>query len=91
MINWTLPAFIGALFYMAVFISLISMVLLTSHDPARCRLAHDEHVLPSCRQWQHCWGYLILNEPVGPLALAGMAVAVIGVALVVAPEGKAAC
>ena len=30
--------------------------------------------------------YLVLDEPVGPLALAGMAVAIIGVVLVRAPE-----
>ena len=33
--------------------------------------------------------YLILDEPVGWMALTGMAVAVVGVALVVAPERTA--
>jgi drug/metabolite transporter (DMT)-like permease len=31
-------------------------------------------------------GYLILDEPVEPMALVGMAVTIIGVVLVIAPE-----
>ena len=83
-INWTLP-FIGALVYMAVFISLISMVLLTMmiRRGAVSRMTSMFFLVPPMAT---LLGYLILDEPVGTLALAGMAVAVAGVVLVVAPE-----
>lgn len=87
-IHWT-PAFIGALLYMAVFISLISMVLLTVmiRRGAVSRMTSMFFLVPPVAT---LLSYLILDEPVGPLALAGMAVAVIGVALVIAPERQPA-
>ena len=83
-IHWT-PAFIGALAYMAVFISLISMVLLTImiRRGAVSRMTSMFFLVPPMAT---LLGYLILDEPIGPLALAGMTVAVLGVVLVVAPE-----
>ncbi|MGI9523221.1 MAG: DMT family transporter [Hyphomicrobiaceae bacterium] len=85
-INWT-PAFLGALAYMAVFISLVSMVLLTImiERGAVSRMTSMFFLIPPVAT---LFGYLILSEPVGQVALAGMAVAVMGVALVVAPERK---
>lgn len=87
-IHWT-PAFIAALAYMAVFLSLISMILLTVM--IRCgevsRMTSMFFLVPPMAT---LLGYLVLDEPVGPMALAGMAVAVIGVALVVVPERPAA-
>ena len=87
-IHWT-PAFIGALLYMAVFISLISMVLLTTmiRLGAVSRMTSMFFLVPPMAT---LLGYLILNEPVGQLALVGMAVAVIGVVLVVIPERNSA-
>ncbi|MGI9424177.1 MAG: DMT family transporter, partial [Hyphomicrobiaceae bacterium] len=87
-IHWT-PAFVGALLYMAVFISLISMVLLTVmiRRGAVSRMTSMFFLVPPVAT---LLGYLILDEPVGRLALVGMAVAVIGVALVVLPERRPA-
>ena len=86
-INWT-PAFIGALVYMAVFISLISMILLTImiRRGAVSRMTSMFFLVPPMAT---LLGYLILDEPVGELAFAGMIVAVIGVILVAAPEPTA--
>jgi len=83
-IHWT-PAFIGALAYMAVFLSVISMVLLTVmiRRGAVSRMTSMFFLVPPMATFL---GYLILDEPVGWVALTGMAVAVAGVALVVAPE-----
>lgn len=86
-IHWT-PAFIGALAYMAVFLSLVSMVLLTVmiRRGAVSRMTSMFFLVPPMAT---LLGYLILDEPVGLTALAGMAVAVIGVVLVVVPERTA--
>ncbi len=83
-IHWT-PAFVAALAYMVVFLSLIAMVLLTIliRRGAVSRMTSMFFLVPPVAT---LLGYLILDEPVGPVALAGMAVAVVGVALVVAPE-----
>ena len=83
-IHWT-PAFVAALAYMVVFLSLIAMVLLTIliRRGAVSRMTSKFFLVPPVAT---LLGYLILDEPVGPVALAGMAVAVVGVALVVAPE-----
>ena len=83
-IEWT-PAFVGALAYMAVFTSLISMVLLTImiRRGAVSRMTSMFFLVPPMAS---LLGYVILNEPVGWLALAGMAMAVLGVALVMLPE-----
>ncbi|MFY0611566.1 MAG: DMT family transporter [Hyphomicrobiaceae bacterium] len=85
-IDWT-PAFIAALVYMAIFISLISMVLLTImiRRGAVSRMTSMFFLVPPMAT---LLGYIILNEPVGPFALAGMAVAVLGVALVMLPERR---
>ena len=87
-INWT-PAFIGALLYMAVFISLISMVLLTImiRRGAVSRMSSMFFLVPPVAT---VLGYLILGEEVGSIAILGMAVAVVGVALVVLPPSKQA-
>ncbi len=87
-INWT-PAFIGALFYMAVFISLISMVLLTImiRRGAVSRMTSMFFLVPPVAT---VLGYFILGEEVGSIAMIGMAVAVVGVALVVLPPRKQA-
>ena len=83
-IHWT-PAFVAALAYIAVFLSLVSMILLTImiRRGAVSRMTSMFFLVPPIAT---LLGYLILDEPVGVMALAGMAVAVIGVALVVAPE-----
>lgn len=82
-IHWT-PAFVGALAYMAVFLSVVSMVLLTImiRRGAVSRMTSMFFLVPPMATFL---GYLILDEPVGWVALTGMAVAVAGVGLVVAP------
>jgi drug/metabolite transporter (DMT)-like permease len=83
-IHWT-PAFFASLAYVAVFLSLISMTLLTImiRRGAISRMTSMFFLVPPVAT---LFGYLVLDEPVGLMALAGMAVAVCGVALVVAPE-----
>lgn len=83
-IHWT-PSLIAALAYIAVFLSLVSMILLTVmiRRGAVSRMTSIFFLVPPIST---LLGYLILDEPVGLVALAGMAVAVIGVALVVVPE-----
>lgn len=86
-IHWT-PAFVAALAYMAVFLSLISMILLTVmiRRGAVSRMTSMFFLVPPMATFL---GYLVLDEPVGMTTLIGMAVAVIGVALVVVPEKRA--
>lgn len=83
-IHWK-PAFIAALAYMAVFLSLVSMILLTVmiRRGAVSRMTSMFFLVPPMAT---VLGYLILDEPVGPLALIGMAVAVASVLLVVTAE-----
>ncbi len=83
-IHWT-PAFVASLAYVAVFLSLISMILLTVtiRRGETSRMTSLFFLVPPGAT---VLAYLILDEPVGPTAFAGMAVAVIGVALVMAPE-----
>ena len=85
-IHWT-PAFVASLAYVAVFLSLISMMLLTLmiRRGEASRVTSLFFLVPPGAA---LLGYLVLDEPVGPVALAGMAVAAIGVALVMAPERK---
>lgn len=85
-IHWT-PAFVASLAYVAVFLSLISMILLTMmiRRGEASRVTSLFFLVPPGAT---LLAYLVLDEPVGPTALAGMAVAAIGVALVVAPERK---
>lgn len=85
-IHWT-PAFVASLAYVAVFLSLISMILLTMmiRRGEASRVTSLFFLVPPGAT---LLAYLVLDEPVGPTALAGMAVAATGVALVVAPERK---
>ena len=86
-IHWT-PAFVAALAYMAVFLSVISMILLTimiRRGAVSCMNSMFFLVPPMAI----LLSYLILDEPVGCMALTGMTVAVGGAALVVAPERTA--
>lgn len=83
-IHWT-PAFIASLAYIAIFLSLISMILLTLmiRRGEASRVTSMFFLVPPGAT---LLGYLILDEPIGPVALAGMVVAALGVALVMAPE-----
>jgi len=83
-IDWT-PAFVASLAYIAVFLSLVSMILLTVmiRRGAASRVTSLFFLVPPVAT---LLGYLVLDEPVGPVALAGMAVAAAGVALVMAPQ-----
>lgn len=85
-IHWT-PAFVASLAYVAIFLSLISMILLTVmiRRGEASRVTSLFFLVPPGAT---LLGYVILDEPVGPVALAGMAVAAIGVALVMVPERK---
>ncbi len=87
-IHWT-PTFIASLAYIAVFLSLISMILLTMmiRRGEASRVASLFFLIPPVAT---LFGYLVLDEPVGLVAMAGMAVAALGVALVMAPERKPA-
>ena len=83
-IHWT-PAFMASLAYVAVFLSLISMMLLTVmiRRGEASRMTSLFFLIPPMAA---LLAYLAIDEPVGPTTLAGMAVAVIGVALVMAPQ-----
>ncbi len=85
-IHWT-PAFIASLAYVAVFLSLISMILRTVmiRRGEISRMTSLFFLVPPVAT---LLAYLVLDEPVGPTALTGMAVAIAGVALVMAPVGK---
>jgi drug/metabolite transporter (DMT)-like permease len=86
-IHWT-PTFVASLAYVAVFLSLISMILLTVmiRRGEASRVTSLFFLVPPGAT---LLGYLVLDEPVGPIALAGMLVAAIGVALVMAPQREA--
>jgi len=86
-IHWT-PTFIVAFAYMAIFLSVISMILLTVmiRRGEASRMTSLFFLIPPVATFL---GYLILDEPIGPVALAGMAIAACGVALVMAPNRKA--
>jgi drug/metabolite transporter (DMT)-like permease len=85
-IHWT-PEFVAALAYMVVFLSLVSMVLLTImiRREAVSRMTSMFFLVPPVAT---LLGYLILDEPVGWTAITGMVVAVLGVALVATPNQK---
>ncbi len=82
-IHWT-PAFVASLAYVAVFLSLISMILLTVMI-RRGEVSRMTSLFFLVPPGATLLAYLIVDEPVGPMTLAGMAVAVAGVALVMAP------
>lgn len=83
-INWT-PAFIASLAYVAVFLSLISMALLTImiRRGEASRVSSLFFLVPPMAA---LLAYLVLDEPLGPTVLVGMAVTAIGVALVMMPN-----
>ena len=83
-INWT-PAFIASLAYVAVFLSLISMALLTImiRRGEASRVSSLFFLVPPMAA---LLAYLVLNEPLGTTVLVGMAVTAIGVALVMMPN-----
>tara|TARA_E500000331_G_scaffold7281_1_gene7086 strand:- start:205 stop:939 length:735 start_codon:yes stop_codon:yes gene_type:complete len=87
MVHWT-PAFVVALAYMPVFLSVISMVLSTIM--IRCgavsRMTSKFFLVPPMAI---LLVYLVLDDPVGWMAFTSMTVAVVGVALVVAPKRTA--
>ena len=85
-IDWT-PAFFASLAYVALFLLLISMMLLTVMI---CRGAVSQmtslfFLVPSVTT---LLAYLILGEPVGLITLIGMVIALVGVVLVVTPVCK---
>lgn len=82
-IHWT-TTFIASLVYISVFLSLISVVLLTVmiRRGEAARVTSLFFLVPPTAA---ALGYLILDEPVGVMALLGMAVAAAGVALVMVP------
>jgi len=84
-INWS-PAFIASLAYVAVFLSLISMALLTImiRRGEASRVSSLFFLVPPMAA---LLAYLVLNEPLGSTVLVGMAVTTaIGVALVMMPN-----
>ena len=83
-IHWT-PTLIASLAYVAMFLSLISMILLTVmiRRGETSRMTSLFFLIPPIAA---LLAYLMLDEPVGLTTLAGMAVAVVGVALVMAPK-----
>jgi drug/metabolite transporter (DMT)-like permease len=83
-IHWT-PTLIASLAYVALFLSLISMILLTVmiRRGEASRMTSLFFLIPPMAA---LLAYLVLDEPVGLTTLAGMAVAVVGVALVMAPK-----
>ena len=85
-IHWT-PQFLVALAYMAIFLSLISMALLTTmiRRGQASRVVSLFFLVPPVAT---LLGYLVLGEPIGPKALLGMLVAAAGVGLVMKPEAK---
>jgi drug/metabolite transporter (DMT)-like permease len=83
-IHWT-PTFIASLAYVAVVLSLITMILLTLmiQRGEASRVTSLFFLVPPGAA---LLAYLVLDEPIGPVALAGMVVAALGVALVMAPD-----
>jgi len=79
-INWT-PAFIASLAYIVFVMSLFTMILLTMmiQRGEASRVTGWFFLVPPSAA---LLAWIILDEPFGPVALAGMAVAAIGVALV---------
>lgn len=86
-IDWT-PAFIGSLAYVSILLSMISMALLTImiRRGEASRVTSLFFLVPPVAA---LLGWLVLDEPVGTIALAGMLLATIGVALVMAPTSMA--
>lgn len=83
-IHWT-PTLIASLVYVVLFLSLISMILLTVmiRRGEASRMTSLFFLIPPMAA---LLAYLILDEPIGLMTQAGMAVAVVGVALVMAPK-----
>lgn len=86
-IHWT-PTFIASLAYIAVVLSLITMILLTTmiQRGEASRVTSWFFLVPPSAA---LLAWIVLDEPFGPVALAGMVVAAVGVALVMVP-GRAA-
>jgi drug/metabolite transporter (DMT)-like permease len=86
-IDWT-PEFMFSLGYVAVFLSLISISLLTImiRRGEASRMTGLFFLVPPCAM---VLAYLVLDEPIGAVALAGMVIAALGVALVMAPARRA--
>jgi len=83
-IAWT-PEFIGALFYVSIFLSLISITLLTVmiKRGQASRITSLFFLVPPITALM---AWVVLGETMGGMALVGLACAVIGVALVVTPR-----
>jgi len=85
-IDWT-PDLMISLGYMVIFLSLITVSLLTIliRRNEASRMTSLFFLIPPCAT---ALSYLILDEPVGETALAGMAAAAVGVVLVMAPARR---
>lgn len=85
-VDWA-PEFVAALVYVSVVLSLIAISLLTImiRRGEASRVSGLFFLVAPCAA---LLGYFILGEPLGPIALAGMAVAVVGVALVILPKRR---
>jgi drug/metabolite transporter (DMT)-like permease len=82
-VEWTIEV-VGALAYVSIVISLVSITLLTVmiRQGAVTRVASLFFLVPPCAALV---AYLVLGETFAPMAQAGMALAALGVALVVVP------
>lgn len=83
-INWT-PTLIISLAYIAIVLSLISMILLTImiRRGEASRMTSWFFLIPPTAT---VLAWLVLDEPIGMIAWIGMVIAAAGVALVMAPE-----
>jgi drug/metabolite transporter (DMT)-like permease len=87
-INWT-PTLIISLAYIAIVLSLISMILLTImiRRGEASRMTSWFFLIPPTAA---LLAWMVLDEPIGPVTLVGMVVAAAGVALVMAPAKETA-
>lgn len=83
-VEWTLE-FLTALVYVSVVLSLIAITLLVIMI-RRGEASRVSSLFFLVAPMAALLGYFILGESLGPIALAGMAVAVLGVALVILPR-----
>ncbi len=82
-VDWT-PEFVAALVYVSIVLSLIAISLLTIMI-RRGEASRVSSLFFLVAPTAALLGYFILGESLGAIALAGMAVAVLGVALVILP------
>ena len=80
-VDFTAPEFLASLFWLAVVLSIVTvwLLMIMIRRGAASKVASLFYLVPAFVAF---FAWLLFDETLGPLALAGMAVAVLGVALV---------